>query len=310
MKLLDAFRKRRTENNVTVVISQYSTMPRYYTVNGVRYDIDNAYDIARIPLFKALMQINGEQLGMDAVLLEHGIQARLQNDAVYRAAIAKVNQYRASGIVSKSKREIAQDKIWQTKYETRKAEEEIRKKQCDSFTIEDMYQFTGIPFGWSWVVELSHTDGVAWFMLNMNNQQIALHYISQLNQIIVDSHEYIEQVAGISIDLYNIDFGLPVPMYRNSMTSTRVECYPYTKTGKVSKYPVKLIFRNKPGGTEAVYGEIKILEDGNIGSAMVQFSYNSGGVVSFTFGLYGLSLVLKKVDMNYETIYRFEDVEL
>ena len=310
MKFGDLFRKRKSESGVPIIISQYSNLPRFYTINGVKYDIDSAVDIERIPLFKAIMQINGEDLGMDAVLLEHGIQARQHNDAVYRAAICKVNQFRARGIVSKSKREIEQDKAWQAKHEQQKVDEGKRKVQCDNFTIDDMYQFTGIPFGWHWVTELSHTDGVAWFMLNMNNQQIAIHYISQLNEIIIDSHEYVDQVQGIAIDLYNIDFGLPTPMYRNSVTNTRVECYPYTKTGKVSKYPVKLVFRNKPGSNEAVYGEVKILKDGNIGSAKVQFSYRTGDVIAFTFGLYGLSLVLKKVDMNYETIYRFEDVEL
>lgn len=310
MNFLDIFRKRKADSEVPIIISQYSKLPRYYTINGVKYDIDNAFDIQRIPLFTAQMSINGEQLGMDAVLLEHGIQARSHNDAVYRAAIDKVNQYRARGIVSKSKREIEQDKSWQAKREQQKVDEEKRKNQCDNFTIDDMYQFTGIPFGWNWVVELNHTDGVAWFMLNINNQQVALHYISQLNEIIIDSHEYVDQVSGVAIDLCNIDFGLPIPMRRNSMASTRVECYPYTKTGKVSKYPVKLVFRNKPGSNEAVYGEVMILEDGNIGSAKVQFSYKAGGVVVFTFGLYGLSLVLKKVDMNYKTIYRFEDVEL
>ena len=45
------------------------------------------------------------------------------------------------------------------RWEKYRHEKELRKIQCNSFKIEDMYQFTEIPFEWQWVTELNHTNG-------------------------------------------------------------------------------------------------------------------------------------------------------
>ena len=95
------------------------------------------------------------------------------------------------------------------------------------------------------------------------------------------------------------------------MACTRVECYPYTKTGKLSKYPVVLHFETFPqkhdyggfSGEAIICGEIKILRDGNIGSAWVNIWGNT-----FKIGLYGLSLVLKRVDNPYGNLFNFSDM--
>ena len=295
-------------------LSQYSNMPRFYTIDGTRYDIDEPSDINKLPLIKSRLNINGELYGMDAILMEHGRQAYEKNIQVHQAAISKANQYRYNGIVNKSKQELAREAEWEAARAKRDQLVAERKAQCDSFTIKDMAQFSNIPFGWRWVDELKHTNGVAWFMLNMNNRQIAQSYIEQLSEMILDAHEYVEGISNLKIDLPQIDYDYPVPLRKDSMPNTRVECYPYTKSGKISKYPVILKFSTsemehpaygEPFQMHPISGEIKILKDGHIGSAKVGFAYPYNAL--FTFGLYGLSLVIKRIDRNGETLFRFDN---
>lgn len=283
-------------------------MPRYYSIDGIKYDIDNPSDIKCIPLSKVLFTINKKQYGIDTILLEQALCSAHRNRAIYVAAIDKVNEYRANGIVFKSDKEIIQDKQYNIKQLQKEREDALRKEQCDSFTIADMQQFEGIPFGWSWVNELNHTNGIAWFILNMNNQEIAQEYLLQLNNMILDSNTYITGLPDINIvnRLSELDFDYPCPMHKDSMANTRVECYPYTKTGKISKYPINFVFKTKLLGNSFIFGEAKILRDGNIGSAHVHLTH-ANNVINYTFGLYGLSLVIKSVNINYTPLYRFKE---
>lgn len=184
--------------------------------------------------------------------------------------------------------------------------EDPRKVQCDSFCIDDMQQFSDIPFLWSYVTELQHTNGVPWFMLNWNNQKIAKNYISIINDIIIDSQEYIPSIGDCHIDLDKLDFDYPDQTFNVQMCCTRVECYPYTATGKLSKYPVVLPFATKfdSSGIRTI-GEIKILRDGNIGAATVSVNGNT-----FKIGLHGKSLVLKRVDNSYMggNLFKFSEM--
>ena len=310
MGFFDLFKKKKkftTENNnptisgigVTtggsdIIMSKYSEFPRYYTINGVKYDIDNPNDIKRIPLFRTILYINGEPYGMDGLLNEHCVQSTANMD-VHWAAYNKVQEYRKRGIIHKSSRELERERNIELAQADRKRKEDARKNQCDSFTVDDMQNFPDIPIAWSYIKNLHHTNGVAWCQLNWNNQQIVLQYISQINDIIVDAQSYVEGIGKSHIDLYSIDFDYPVPMYMNSMCNTRVECYPYTATGKLSKYPVVIQFATKldSSGIRTV-GEIKILRDGNIGAASVSINGNV-----FKIGLHGTSLVLKRIDNPY-----------
>lgn len=282
--------------------SQYSEFPRYYTIDGVKYDIDNPSDIKRIPLIENIIIIDGEPYGMDALLHEHCVQSTANMD-VHWAAYNKVQEYRNHGIIHKSSREIQRELDYESGQADRRKKEEARKKQCESFTVDDMQQFPDIPIAWSYVVELKHTNGIAWCQLNRNNQKLVLDYISKINCIIVDAQEYVKGIGNAHIDLENIDFDYPVSMLLDSMCNTRVECYPYTASGKLSKYPVIIQFATRLNmyGSRT-RGEIKILRDGNIGSATVFADGNT-----FKIGLYGVSLVLKRVDNPYGNIFKFSE---
>lgn len=288
-----------------VIMSQYSEFPRYYTINGTKYDIDNPNDIKRIPLFRTILYINGEPYGMDALLNEHCIQST-ENMDVHWAAYNKVQEYRNNGIIHKSSREIQREQEYQRGQEERKSKEDARKKQCDTFTVDDMQQFPDIPIAWSYIMQLQHTNGIAWCQLNWNNQQIVLQYISQINDIIEDAQSYVDGIGNAHIDLYSMDFDYPVPMYMNSMCNTRIECYPYTATGKLSKYPVVIQFATKQDAASLrTVGEIKILRDGNIGAATASINGNT-----FKIGLHGTSLVLKRVDNPYlgGNLFKFSEI--
>lgn len=282
-----------SKSSANLAISQYSEFPRFYTINGVKYDIDNPDDIKKIPLFDNILQINGEEYGMDSILLEHSVQA--SDYDIRWAAYNKTEEFRRNGIIHKSKKEIARDKLHEDAMAERNAREAARNKQCDAFTVEDMQQFSDIPFAWSYVDKLQHTNGTAWFMLNRNNKQIAMHYIAEVNQIVADAAEYIPYIGDNSICIDNLDYDYPHPMYKGCMCQTRVECFPYTASGKLSKYPALLQFATKSNsnGVRAI-GTIKILRDGSIGAAT--FSANSN---TFKMGLHGRSLVLQRVDNPY-----------
>lgn len=182
--------------------------------------------------------------------------------------------------------------------------EKARKAQCDTFTIEDMDQFHNIPFKWSCVKQLMHTGGVAWFMLNLNNQQIVIDYLLDINDIVVDAQSYIPELEDAHIDVGNLDFDYLRPYRIGDMCCTRVECYPYTPSGKISKYPAIIQYATKFVDGLRTVGNVKILRDGSIGSAVVGYKGNT-----IKIGLFGRSLVLQRVDNPYlgGNIYKFTE---
>ena len=179
-------------------------------------------------------------------------------------------------------------------------------------SIEDMYQFRNIPFEWHWVETLNYTNEKAWFQLNKNNQYVALQYIDYINNMITDAKSYIGNIDNLEMCTEEIDFDYPIPMYIDSVTNTHIECTPYTKTGRFSKYPVTLHFASSNLVTlnngyeyqEHPYmGYIKIMQDGNIGLANILFAKNH---TNFSIGLNGISLVIKRVDTDKGNIYRYQ----
>lgn len=273
-----------------LAISQYSEFPRYYNIDGVVYDIDNPDDIKNMPLIRNVLNINGKSFGMDTILNEFYYQC--PDRSLGYIAYDKCMEFRKNGILHKSERELNMDTSFEA-WEQKKSE---RMHQCDTFTVDDMQQFPDIPIAWSYVMQLQHTNGIAWCQLNLDNQEIVKGYIAQVNDIILDAHSYVDGICDSYIDLDSINFDYPTPMYKNCMCCTRIECYPYTPTGKLSKYPVIIHFQTKPNTYGiCTSGEIKVLRDGSIGAATASVY---GDI--FKIGLHGTSLVLKRVDNVYK----------
>lgn len=285
-----------------LIPSSHSGFPRYYVINGKKYDIDNIHDVRRMPVFGTVIYIDGKPYGMDTILLEH--YRKCNDDALGYAAYEKSQEFRKHGFIRKSSWEIELENRARLRVE----KEKTRKKQCDSFSVDDMQQFPDLPFAFGFVMNLRHTDGIAWFQLNKNNQEIVKNYISIINDIIVDAKEYVGGIGNVFIDLENLDFDYPQPMRKNSMCCTRVECFPYTPTGKLSKYPAVIQFATKadPSGLRTI-GEIKLLRDGSIGAATVSTLGNT-----FKIGLHGSSLVLKSIYNPYlgGNLFRFQEAQI
>ena len=311
-KIIEKHLKKKRKNNTlqgeTYIISNFSDFPRYYTIDGIKYDIDNPQSIDKIPLFKKTFFINGTEYGMDSILMEHGKQAYSKNIQVHQASIEKAKEFRYNGYIFKTEKEKNDDYILKQRWKKQEEEKQKRIEQCNSFKIEDMYQFVNIPFEWQYVQKLSHTNGKAWFMLNMNNQYVAFKYIDILDKLISEFRECNFNLKNFEIFMEEIDFFYPVPMYKDSIPNTYVECIPYTKTGKKSRYPVILHFASSiTRESEQIHpyiGEIKILQDGNIGNATVTFIKK---YTKFTFGLHGINLIIKRIDDINGNIYKFEE---
>ena len=303
--------KRVKEN---IIISDYSTMPRFYTINGIKYDIDDPREIRDLPIIRSTFLIRGERYGLDSVLRKHSAEAYTRNKDIYNASLEKLDEYHEKGICYKTQSEI-QHELERAEIEkeiTRKEDEKL--KLHNSFTIEDMERFINIPFEWHWVMELSHSNGIAWFMLNKNNQYIALSILNSINHVLDESKLYTGCDKNFYICTENIDFFFPVPMHENSIPNTYVQCIPYTPKGKLSKYPAILHFSEYPtkrieSGFEItcynITGDIYFLQTGDIGKADI----NIDGY-KIKIRLHGLDLIVKRIDKlslrGNTVIYKFD----
>lgn len=312
-RIFDLFKleiTRETERNSTsfsgqsIIISQYSSMPRYYTIDGIKYDIDNPRDIERLPLFGNIIYINGEEYGMDSVLRKHAYESYLENKAIYNAAIEKENEFKEHGFYFETEEEKRKKREYEEDQKRKREEEKAVKRLHDSFKIEDMHQFTEIPFEWHWVMELQHTNGIAWFMLNRNNQYIALSAINYINSVLEGAEAYTGFRRSYYICTENIDFDYPRPMKKDSLPNTFVRCVPYTKTGRISKYPAILCFKEYMEGKvmyardmpiNTVHGSVCFMRDGNIGMADITIHE-----YWIQIRLHGISLVVQRIGKNTE----------
>lgn len=190
------------------------------------------------------------------------------------------------------------------------AKKEERKRQILSFTLDDMFQFDDIPFLWN--KSLLYCNGYAYLPLTEENREVALYYIKQISKLVFDAKKIVPGIEYCSIGKNQIDFNYPIDMSYPVPPCTFLECTPYTPTGKKSKYPVTLHFRtskievlsnNTRFQSYPVVGKIKILCDGQIGSASVFFSQN---LTKFSISLYGLSLVIRRIDSEKGNLFRFE----
>ena len=219
----------------------------------------------------------------------------------------KINQKENENKKNENKKNVANDLSLEE-------DNTVKERVEADISISDMYQFVQIPFEWKWVMQLQGNPGNRWFMLNMNNQFVALHYIQDVINLIEEKQDEILEISGFDFCTEDIDFGYPKPMYMGCRPCTFILCTPYTKKGKVSKYPVTLHFETSeylkneynlpPAQIHPVLGEIHVLKDGNIGSGFVSFITRD---IKIEFGLYGISLIIKKVSQlsTGRTMYKY-----
>lgn len=198
------------------------------------------------------------------------------------------------------------------KYQEQQKQKELRKQQISTFTVEDMTQYEDLPFLWNKKLSHSYDNDLAYMQLWHENREIARMYVGQIAKLICDSAEYIPDIKHCIIDPAQIDFNYRKADHPYVLPYTYLECIPFTKTGKKPKYPAILHFgkgtKMSDGRTEmAQYmGTIKILQDGQIGAAEVIFTNDYR---KFSIALFGLTLVVRRVDTMCENLFKFEDIK-
>ena len=127
-----------------LVLSEYSSLPRFYSIDGVSYDLDVPASIKKIPVFFNTFEIEGRPYRMDKLLLEHAREC--VNEEIRNAAYEKAEEFTSSRIANECKCVSKQQKkdtssclttINQTVNEVRESEKSLETIDCmDGYEFE------------------------------------------------------------------------------------------------------------------------------------------------------------------------------
>ncbi|MDY3037708.1 MAG: hypothetical protein SOR41_05190 [Eubacteriales bacterium] len=127
-----------------------------------------------------------------------------------------------------------------------------------------------------------------------------------VNSLVSEAVKLAHLNVSLKIDYSSLLFGDNFTYY---------ECDPYTKTGRASKYPLILHYaycdHNKPAPPQDYFGELKYLNNGQIGAARLIFwDRNRGHLI--TLGTVKNVLAIKKVEKSmpngagWKVVYKLE----
>lgn len=284
-------------------ISQYSSLPRYYYIQGNRYDIDSPESVSSIPLCKTDFNINEEHWGIDAILREHvnryysHIPEKLKSACYPKISDFEWSNYKTETNAEKEAR-LKQEK-----------ESLLQQTKINAITVDDMKQFNFPQFE---IGELVHDNNMTVMLININsqNQIHVLSDIDALNHYISEARILTNLFPDVLLSSKNLDFthttyqidGIAFTKY-----STFFECNPYTKTGKLSKYPLILHYSSKSTKDsvtkEMFCGQLFYMQDGSIGKATIFITINE---IKYRIDLklVGSTLAIKKIE-KYENCESF-----
>lgn len=284
-------------------ISQYSSLPRYYYIQGKKYDIDSPESVASIPICKTTFSINGEVWGIDTILREHinryysKIPAELKE-----VGYKKISEYGDSEYFIESSAEK------EARIKTEKARIEMIRRR-EEITLKDMEQFA-LPSYMLGKIVYAPIGPI--ILINTANQADVLLDIEFLNQFSKEA----QAIAGIQESLRicteEIKFSVTPKEFERAQYYTYFICTPYTKTKKLSKYPIHLNYKTKSSdpqkkNVEFARGNISYLQDGSMGKASMGFTFGKTSY-GIDLGLKGTTLTIKKItkaiDGVSETIYK------
>lgn len=247
-------------------LSQYSSLPRYYYIEGKRYDIDSPKSVTSIPVCKTSFKINEEFWGIDTILREH-VNRYYSNipENLKAACYPKISDFEHSNYKTESNAE----KQARIKLE----QEQIAKEtSLSSISIDDIKQFHIEKFK---VTKPFYTNKMCIMLIDINDRHRVMDELCLLNHYVEEAC----QIAGISCLLSLPSSELQFePIKLNDEINqyyTYFECVPYTKSGKTSKYPLILHYATK-NFTEYqpatnFFGEIYYMQDGQIGKSRMIF---------------------------------------
>lgn len=89
MKLLKVFQPKKQG----LILSQFSSLPRYFTISKKDYDLDDPESVAKLPMFEKSFTIWGIPYTMPVLLRQHACEVCEKNYDLYIAALNKAREY-------------------------------------------------------------------------------------------------------------------------------------------------------------------------------------------------------------------------
>lgn len=181
-------------------------------------------------------------------------------------------------------------------------------------TTEDMIQFPMIPYQLNCPIHKFIQKGshpFAYIVLNDFNQVIAKKDLERINKYLIQACDYIKELTkDIFIEVDKVAF----EEYNPNYGYTRLMCNPHTLTGRVSKYPVNLLFMTRLDvKSYTALGTLYYGKSGNVLKANITIWSRAIGwffnfkTIGDTFTLYQAKSTIK-TDKNGMAglIYQFE----
>lgn len=283
-------------------ISQYSSLPRYYYIQGKRYDIDSPESVSSIPLCKTDFNINEEHWGIDAILREH-VNRYYGNipEELKSACYPKISDFEWSEYKTESNAE----KEARLKQEREKSE---HLQAMKSITIDDIEKLNITQYKFS---DIIYDNNMALMLVTPANQNQVLSDIKKLNSFISDAIVLAKIKKDFSIPVEDIVFStnaINIGKEAHTQYYTYFECVPYTKTGKISKFPLILHYGTKNlhafNSDTNFWGKIHYMQDGTIGKAEL-VNWISHNCYVINLGLIGTTLSIKSVTTNNDNGKQF-----
>lgn len=282
-------------------ISQYSTLPRFYYIEGRKFDIDSPESVYSIPLCHTDFIINQEHWGIDAILREHvnrhyyKIPENLKSACYSKISDFEYTPYKTESVKEKDAR------LKQEREQSQKLE------KLRSITCSDMEQFKINQFE---MTDIFCDNNMAIMLIQEKNQPQVLKDISKMNSYIQEAINLAHIKTSISIPINDISFSveditIKSDMYRRYYSY--FECVPYTKTGKLSKFPLILHYATSNyedfDAENKFFGKIYYSQMGSIGKAEL-INWLGHNCYVFYFATKGNSLILKSIEKNKNIIYK------
>lgn len=286
-------------------ISQYSYLPRFYYIEGKKYDIDSPESVSNIPICQTKFKINDEVWGIDTILREH-VNRHYSHipDSLKEACYPKISEFEWS----EYKTESSAEKTAKLKKREACAEKERKLK---SISLDDMRQFKlrfklQSPFYYNQIsialVAECDKDQIVNDLLTLNE------YVSESCSIAKLEHVLILPTNELMWDYQKIDVGT---QYERTQYYTYFQYEPYTKTGKFSKYPLILHYATKNitefSPEKNYFGSVYYMQDGSVGKGTLIFHVKS---IIYIIELFrkGSTLAIKKIERSEngikDTIYK------
>lgn len=280
-------------------VSQYSPLPRFYYIQGKKYDIDSPESVSEIPVCSTSFEINDEFWGIDTILRVHvnTYHSRIP-EPLKEACYPKISEFKWSGLETESLKE---------KKARQKQALELNEKteQLKPITLNDMTQFN-----FNFKLQAPFYDNkMSISLADSKTQMVIEKELLNLNDYVRQActlcNIYPELLLPIKELIYNpeiLDAGTPA---ERTEYYTFFQCEPYTKTGKVSKYPLILHYATQNLSefqpAKNYFGRIYYMRDGSVGKCTLVFWRDS---ICHTIELFreGITLKIKKIQKSQHGI--------